>query len=204
MQIINSTYFTKDNSLHIALAVKNPTGVTAPSNNSLIDFMCVDIEREILLNALGLDLYNELFDLTDVTIEDPINERWKKLIQGDGNLWAGLQNDNSLIAYRVYEQFTIETNTRLSATGATKVNAENANYVSPKYLTANANQQFIKQYQGGYLCEPIVRGNFIDWYGNREGLELSMFQCLQDNQSEFPEWDASKFKFYETKNTFGI
>lgn len=203
MQIVNSTFFTLENSLHIPLAVKNPTGVVVPSNESYLDQLCVSVEREILLNALGLTLYNELFALTEVTIELPENERWKKFVQGDG-LWNGLDKYNSLIAYRVFEEFTTETNTRLSATGTAKVNPENANHVSPKFLNANANQQFIKQYQGGYLCNPIVNDNFVDWYGDNEGLELSMYQYLRYNIASFPTWNASAFRIYETKNTFGI
>lgn len=203
MQIVNSTFFTLENSLHIPLAVKNPTGVVAPSNESYLDQLCVSVEREILLNALGLTLYNELFALTEITIKLPENERWKKFVQGDG-LWNGLDKYNSLIAYRVFEEFTTETNTRLSATGTAKVNPENANNVSPKFLLANANQQFIKQYQGGYLCNPIVNDNFVDWYGENEGLELSMYQYLRDNIDSFPTWNASTFRIYETKNTFGI
>lgn len=203
MQIVNSTFFTLENSLHIPLAVKNPTGVVAPSNESYLDQLCVSVEREILLNALGLTLYNELFALTEITIELPENERWKKFVQGDG-LWNGLDKYNSLIAYRVFEEFTTETNTRLSATGTAKVNPENANNVSPKFLLANANQKFIKQYQGGYLCNPIVNDNFVDWYGDNEGLELSMYQYLRDNIDSFPTWNASTFRIYETKNTFGI
>lgn len=203
MQIVNSTFFTLENSLHIPLAVKNPTGVVAPSNESYLDQLCVSVEREILLNALGLTLYNELFALTEITIELPENERWEKFVQGDG-LWNGLDKYNSLIAYRVFEEFTTETNTRLSATGTAKVNPENANNVSPKFLIANANQHFIKQYQGGYLCNPIVNDNFLDWYGENKGLELSMYQYLRDNIDSFPTWNSSTFRIYETKNTFGI
>lgn len=203
MQIVNSTFFTLENSLHIPLAVKNPTGVVGPSNESYLDQLCVSVEREILLNALGLTLYNELFALTEITFELPENERWKKFVKGDG-LWNGLDKYNSLIAYRVFEEFTTETNTRLSATGTAKVNPENANHVSPKFLIANARQQFIKQYQGGYLCNPIVNDNFVDWYGENEGLELSMYQYLRDNIASFPTWNSSTFRIYETKNTFGI
>lgn len=203
MQIVNSTFFTLENSLHIPLAVKNPAGVVAPSNESYLDQLCLSVEREILLNALGLNLYNELFALTEITIELPENERWKKFVKGDG-LWNGLDKYNSLIAYRVFEEFTTETNTRLSSTGTAKVNPENANHVSPKFLIANANQQFIKQYQSGYLCNPIVNDNFVDWHGENEGLELSMYQYLRYNIDSFPTWNASTFRIYETKNTFGI
>jgi hypothetical protein len=207
MQIVNSTFFTLENSLYIPLAIKNPTGVVAPSSESYLDQLCVSVERGILLNALGLTLYTELFALTAITIEEPENERWKRFVQGYG-LWNGLDKYNSLIAYRVFERFTTETNTRLSATGTTKVNAENANNVSPKFLISNANQQFIKQYQKGYFIEPYIYNRnlnyFVDWFGENEGIELSMYEYLRDNEASFTTLEIEKFRIYETKNTFGI
>ena len=206
MQIVNKSYFSKENSLYIPLAIQEPTGGTTPSNEGEIDFLCIEIERQILLNALGLTLYNELFALTLVTIAEPANERWQKFVFGDEydeKVWNGIYYDNSLIAYRVFEQFTTETNIRLSATGATKVNAENATNQTPKYLISTANQRFIKQYQGDYLDCPIIIENFTDWYGQEE-IERSMYGYLIDKQADFPEWDSSKFKVYETKNSFGI
>ena len=202
MQIVNKTYFDKGNFLHIPLAVNEPSGLNVTNSNEL-DSLCIDVEKEILLNALGYELYTEMFALTDVTIEDSENERWKKLIQGD-ELWLGLDNDNSLIAYRIFEQFTTETNIRLSATGATKVNAENATNQTPAYLITTANNRFIKQYQGDYLIDPIVIGNFTDWMGCNQGIEKSLYGYLVEKKADFPEWDLSKFRVYETKNTFGI
>lgn len=202
MQIVNKTYFDKGNFLHIPLAVNEPSGLNVTNSNEL-DSLCMDVEKEILLNALGYKLYTEMFALTDVTIEDSENERWKKLIQGD-ELWIGLDNDNSLIACRIFEQFTTETNIRLSATGATKVNAENATNQTPAYLITTANNRFIKQYQGDYLIDPIVIGNFTDWMGCNQGIEKSLYGYLVEKKADFPEWDLSKFRVYETKNTFGI
>jgi hypothetical protein len=37
----------------------------------------------VKLNALGLSLYNEVKALTEVTINEPANLKFKKLIQGD-------------------------------------------------------------------------------------------------------------------------
>src|SRR6187402_2626810 len=113
MQIVDKSYFNKGNFLHIPLAVQEPTGTATPSNATELDALCADIERGILLSALGLTLYNELKALDGTTIKLPENLRWKKLVQGDeydGKVWLGLENDNSLIAYRVFEQFTTETN----------------------------------------------------------------------------------------------
>lgn len=207
MQIVNKSYFQKENYLFIPLSVADPSGSVTPDNAAEIDNLCVQTERDIMLNALGLTLYNEFFALTETTIEDPGNERWKKLVQGDEydeKVWLGLDNDYSLIAYRVFEQFNTETAIRLSATGAKQVQGENAVQQSPKYLIATANQRFINQYQGEYLHTPIVVGNFVDWYGCGNSIEKSLYGYLIDKKTDFPEWKQENFRVYETQNSFGI
>jgi hypothetical protein len=205
MQIVNKSYFQKENYLFIPLSVADPSGSVTPDNATEIDNLCIQIERDILLNALGLNLYNELFAITDLDL--PINARWKKLVQGDEydeKIWIGLDNNYSLIAYRVFEQFNIETAIRLSATGAKQVQGENAVQQSPKYLISTANQRFVKQYQGGYLHSPIIAGNFVDWFGCSDSIEKSLYGYLVDKMSDFPEWKQEMFKVYETQNSFGI
>lgn len=207
MQIVTKSYFQKENYLYIPLSVDDPSGSPTPDNANEIDNLCVSIERDILLNALGLTLYNEMFALTPVTIDLPENARWKKLVQGDEyneKVWPGLKHDYSLIAYRVFEMFNIETAIRLSATGAKQVQGENAMQQTPKYLIATANQRFIKQYQGDYLHAPIIIDNFVDWFGCNNGIEVSLYGYLTDKQDDFPEWKQSSFKVYETQNSFGI
>jgi len=207
MQIVTKSYFQKENYLFIPLSVADPSGSATPDNATEIDNLCVQIERDILLNALGLTLYNELYALTDITIDLPENERWKKLVQGDEydeKIWLGLDNDYSLIAYRVFEQFNIETAIRLSATGAKQVQGENAIQQTPKYLISTANQRFIKQYQGEYLHHPIIVGNFVDWFGCGEEIEKSLYGYLVDKTADFPEWKQDNFRVYETQNSMGL
>ena len=201
MQIIDKSYFNKQNYLHIPLSVVDPSGT--PNNATELDNLCIKIERDLLLNALGLTLYNELKVLTDVTI---VGNRFEGLVNGeeyDEKVWEGLKNDYSLIAYRIFEQFTHDSNTRLSATGVTKVNAENATDQTPAYLIANANNEFINKYQGDYLDEPYVYNGFIDWFGCNS-IEKSLYGYLMDKKDLFPEWDYLKFKVYKSKNSFGI
>lgn len=207
MQIVDKTFFNKNNGLHLPLSVVNPVSVSLqsnPNNATAIDLLCVKVEKYILLHALGLTLYNELFAITDFDL--PENERWKKLVQGDeydGKKWDGLDNDYSLIAYRVYEMYVTQTNTYLSATGVTKVEAENATDITPAYKIATANQNFIDKYQGDYLNNPNFYDGFVDWYGN-DSIEKSLYGYLMDKIADFPTWDASQFRVYETKNSFGI
>ncbi len=204
MQIVNSTYFSNQNYIHIPLAVADPS--STPSNATELDYLCEKLEREILLNALGLSLYNEIKALTEVTIELPENLKLKKLIEGDeydNKIWLGLNHNDSLIANYIYQEFVTQTDIRLSATGAKKVNPENATTQTPRYLIAGASQNFIKQYQSEYLLEPYMDGNFIDWYGCN-GAEKSLYGYLMDKQADFANWKPEYFKVYDTKNSFGI
>jgi len=201
MQIVDKSFFNNQNYIHIPLAVVDPSAT--PNNATELDYMCVKLEREILLNAFGLSLYNEVKAITDIESAD---EKFKKLIKGDeydGKIWLGLDNEDSLIANYIYQEFVTQTDIRLSATGAKKVNPENATTQTPRYLIAGACQNFIKQYQGEYLTTPFITDNFIDWYGCNS-IEKSLYGYLMDKQADFTNWKSEYFKIYETKNSFGI
>jgi len=68
MQIVNKSFFNNLNYLHIPLSVNDPSGSVTPSNATELDSLCLKLEREILLNAFGLSLYNEIKALTVTTI----------------------------------------------------------------------------------------------------------------------------------------
>jgi hypothetical protein len=210
-QIVTVSYFQNPNELNIplgvGLAVANPSLAT-PNSASALTALCVKVEKSILLNALGLATYNTL-QLALADINNPLYASYKKLVEGDeydGKVWNGLDYEYSLIAYRIFEQYITETNEHLTGVGNTQGKPEKATLVSPKYKIANANQQFIDIYQGGYLDYPIVynNGEFIDWFGNQEAVEVSLYQYLLDKKADFEDFDIEKFKTYETKNSFGI
>lgn len=201
MQIIDSSYFSNRNFIYIPQAVQDPSATM--QGLSQIDYLCVKLERELLLNALGLSLYNEIKAITDINVAP---ERLKKLIQGDeydGKMWLGLDNDDSLIANYVFQEYVTQTDIVLSATGAKKVNPENATNQTPAYLIAGAHQNFIKQYQGEYLIEPYVTESLIDWYCENN-IEKSLYGYLMDKRDVFTEWKTSDFKIYKPKNSFGL
>jgi len=210
-QIVTVSYFQNANELNIPLgvaqAVANPTLAT-PNSSSALTSLCVKVEKSILLNALGLTTYNTL-QLALADINNPLYASYKKLVQGenyDGKVWVGLNYEYTLIAYRIFEEFITQTNEHLTGVGNTQGKPEKATLVSPKYKIANANQKFIDMYQGGYLNEPFIYndGEFIDWFGNQEATEVSLYQYLLDKKDNFTGFDIDKFKTYETKNSFGI
>jgi hypothetical protein len=208
--IIDKTYFQKANELNIPLSVQtlvaNPT-LQTPNDVAYLDSLCLRVEKSILLNALGLAMYNELqLAITDLFV-NPLYASYKKLVEGDeydGKVWQGLDNDYSLIAYRIFEEFMTETNVRLVANGNVQLSPEKASLISPAYKIANANQKFIQSYQSGFLREPIIFENFIDWFGSNDEINVSLYNYLIDKKEDFPLWDLSKFAVYTTKNTFGL
>jgi hypothetical protein len=208
--IIDKTYFQKANELNIPLSVQtlvaNPT-LQTPNDVAYLDALCLRVEKSILLNALGLAMYNELqLAITD-SFTNPLYASYKKLVEGeeyDGKVWQGLENDYSLIAYRIFEEFMTETNVRLVANGNVQLSPEKASLISPAYKIANSNQKFIQLYQGGYLQEPIIYNHFIDWFGCNDELNVSLYNYLIDKKENFPLWDLSKFAVYTNKNTFGL
>lgn len=209
--IIDKTYFQKANELNIPLAkefiVANPS-LETPNSSDYLTSLCEKIEKSILVNALGLQTYNEL-QLALADIENPLNASYKKLVQGDeydNKIWIGLDNEYSLIAWRIFEQFLFTTNEQLSGIGAVNVNPQGASLVTPAYKIASANANFLQGYQGGFLHFPMIYndGEFIDWYGCNNDVNVSLYQYLNDKTTDFPNVDLQNFKIYESQNSFGL
>lgn len=210
-QIIDITYFQNANDLNIPLSVANlianPTLAT-PNSNDALTSLCVKLEKSILLNALGLSTYNTL-QLALADINNPLYASYKKLVQGeyyDGKVWEGLDNEYSLIAYKIYETFLTQTNEHLTGVGNTQGKPEKSNLVTPAYKIALSSQNFVLKYQDGYLDFPNVYndGEFVDWFGNQEGIEVSLYSYLNDKKADFVNFNIDNFRTYESKNTFGI
>jgi hypothetical protein len=204
--------FQKANELNIPLSTPVPNSsatMATPNNASALTLLITKTEKSVLLNALGLATYNTL-QLALADIDNPLYASYKKLVQGDeydGKVWNGLDYDYGLLQNRVFELFVTETNSRLSAVGDAKVNPQGANLHTPAYKIANANANFIKQYQGGYLTNPIIYddGLFIDWMGCDDEVEVSLYRYLIDKKANFVDWSEENFKaLYDTKNSFGI
>jgi len=210
-QITTIAKFQNPNELNIPLAtamiVANPALAT-PNSADALTSLCIKIEKSLLLNALGLATYNTL-QLALADIDNPLYASYKKLVEGeqyDGKIWKGLDDEYSLIAYRIFELFLTQTNEHLTGVGNTQGKPEKSTLISPRYTIAIANQNFIKGYQNGYLNEPIILndGIFVDWFGCKDSVEVSLYQYLMDKKADFEDFDLSNFKVYETINSFGI
>jgi hypothetical protein len=207
--IITISKFQQANELNIPLAsqtiVANPT-LNTPNNVAYLTELITTTEKSILLNAFGVAMYNEL-QLALADLNNPLYASYKKLVQGEtynDKVWVGLDNNYSLIAYRIFEEYMTQTSVDLVQNGNVQLNPEKATLISPSYKIANANQKFIKQYQSGYLKEPIIYDNFIDWFGQGDELYVSLYAYLVDKKEDFPLWKLDNFRVYEEKNSFGL
>lgn len=199
------------NDLFIPLAKAQPSGSvsdSSPNNQDALINAITVVERSILINALGLTIYNELQTaLLDI---DNAAQKWQDLVKGveyDDKVWSGLDNPQSLLLYAIYYSFLSDNSDFYTAVGVAKPQSENANNVTPFYKLSSANHNFINKYQTGCLEYPQVyktyKGTFIDWVGASDNVDVSLYQFLQDKKDDY-SFDASKFKTYRVQNSFGL
>lgn len=210
-QIIDKSKFQKANELNIPLAVEfivANDALKTPNNSDYLAELCIKIEKSLLQNALGLATYNEL-QLALADINNPLYAKYKKLVQGeeyDNKVWIGLNSDYSFIAWRINEQFLFDTNTKLAGIGTVEVNPQGASLITPAYKIASANANFLMGYQNGFLKFPMIYndGEFIDWYGCNNDVNVSLYQYLNDKSTDFANVDLGNFRTYDSQNSFGI
>jgi len=216
MAIIDNTYFEMGwlkipNNKNI-----NVSPVGSPSVVTELDFFIEEYERELLINALGVTLYNELKS----ELPTPTTQKWIDLIAGKDytinsktKRWNGLKGANmqSLIAFYVYCQYLRNDNSTYLTQGIGQSTANNAERSDPSPKYVKSWNLFLKQYQGDLYNSDyprIVTNRYgmvgLDYYGN-DSVEVNMYQYLTDqndlDDTSFPDFG---FRFYESYNTMGI
>jgi len=208
-QIVTNTFFIND--LHVPNSQNNDDIGLPSEGNTTIDNLndcCVVVEKDLLLNALGLTLYNSL--QTALINLPSAEQKWKDLVNGveyDGKIWEGLNNPKSLIAYAVYYNFLNMDSEYWSTFGTVKGNAVNAENVSPFYKLTSAWTTFLKKYQVGACSSPDyysgVGWEYVDYYGMHNSVNVSLYEFLRDKADVY-NWTPDKFRYYNHVNTFGL
>jgi hypothetical protein len=208
-QINTKAQFQKSNWLYIPLSkdfiTANPS-LETPNNTSYIDNLCIEVERNILINSLGVDLYNELQLAIADDYVNPLYADLEKLVKGDtydGKVWRGLDYDFNLIACKIKEEFLRQTANSLTGVGVVKVNPQGAENISANADITKANISYITQYQGTATKFPKVKDNTLSWIGLTNSNEVSLFRYLCDKQAVL-NWDASNFVFDGMINNWGL
>ena len=211
--IIDNTYFQKGN-----LYIPNNRDITVDTDTAIteIEDMVTKYERELLLNTLGVVLYNELqVALVDLPSADL---KWRNLVDGTTyvnssgktKIWDGLKgyNKQSLIAFFVFTEYLRNDSEVYTTTGVVRNVPKNAEIVNPTPKFIKAYSQFIKAYQGDVFCQPkAVVNDFgsvgLDW--RSDSVQVSLLGYLSDsNDLDATSFPDIEFKFYNEINTFGI
>lgn len=155
------------------------------------------VEYQLLLNALGVEQYEELksqFNSNGTWIDNPI-QKWVDLVDGYGT-WKGLRYTvgsakKSLIAHYVYYIFLLEGQVYYTTTGLQRIDASNSQTVDPTSKLVKEWNTFVIMYQGAYnIC----------WCSQSEN-EQSLFYYLQSRPDDY---SIQYFKPYSLQNVWGI
>lgn len=188
--IVQISHFTKKNELRLPNAEDVPAtdfGTVIDTNITALQKLIEETEEDILTNAMGIDNFNALQTaLADLPNAD---QKWKDLINGtvvEGRKWEGLGANKSLLAFAVKSIWIAQNTPKLSEAGTFNNVASEAILVSPDKLLSRMFNTFVNKYQGVYLS-----------------INMSLYEYLTAKKADF-SFDATKFLFYETQNSFGI
>lgn len=162
-------------------------------------------ERELLINCLGITLYNDvkeaLGDLENAT------QAIKELVNGvDYDLngrtvrWNGLK-EYSFLPYYIYWKYLQKKVDIFTTMGVERPEAVNSQSTSSIMRATEVYREFLQKYQSGdHLPTILYRrvGVGIDYSGTVT-TDRSLYQYMVDN-----DLDVTFFKFYEDINSLGI
>lgn len=224
--IIDRTFFEKEPLLIPNLTSLEVRGATEPAQQGVIDRFIELCERDLLINALGITLFDEL---TIEAAKDPITpggggaaaQKWIDLVDGRNytisaieHRWEGLRgfSKNSLIAYFIFTSYLMNKDGILTTLGVVQPKASISENLSstPKFI--NAWQTFISMYQGTSIHHPLIIHNRfgigIDHAGSSINAPRSLFQYLTDTNTldptSFPNLTFGKVALENSFNSFGI
>lgn len=221
MSIVTPEYFEKGN-----LFIPNNNNLNTvipgvPNVDENLQLFIDVFERELLVNALGITLYDEFVAELPV----PTTQKWIDLLDGvtystngKSYRWDGLVGFEmqSLIAFYIYCQYLRNGSTVYTTTGTVLLNSANSQNVdpTPKYIVNYNN--FLKRYQGDNHQYCNNNPNVIINRSGMVGLDYSktnnesfvnLYQYLTDqntlttNPEPFPDFE---FKFYYNENSWGV
>ncbi|QIG62283.1 hypothetical protein [Tenacibaculum phage JQ] len=214
MNITDATYYQLGKKFIPSIGAIQAPVQGVPTNDDKLDYFIAKYERLLLLNSLGVTLYNELKQaLLDI---DNAATKWQNLVKGieyvkDGVTYRfdglrGFEKD-SFVAYFVFCKYMENDESYYSTTGTTKAKAENTTYFEPTRKYIDAWNIFLNGYQktvtnshpNYYTLDGEIVG--IDYYNEPKGGIVSLEQYLEDNKADF---EGYSFKRYESINSLGI
>lgn len=179
--ILTVTDFT--GKYYIANAVNQIASVQSqqtPNNSTELTRVITVTEKDILINALGLTIYNEL-QLALANLPSA-NQKYKDLVNGveyDSKIWGGLK---PMLINAVYYEFNNELVRGFSSTNGMQTNLVDG-AISGTSKLVNVWNDFVLNYQS---------------YHNQ--IVVSLYEFLTDKKDDY-SFDSAKFKTYFLKNS---
>tara|TARA_R110002167_G_scaffold313655_1_gene519316 strand:- start:13182 stop:13835 length:654 start_codon:yes stop_codon:yes gene_type:complete len=214
--IIDKTYFEYGD-LFLPNITDPNAGNPEDATTSDLDFFITEYERVLLMNALGIVLYEQL--QVALTSLPSASQKWKDLVDGitytnpSGVVkrWEGLKgaNKQSLVAAFIYTEYLRNKLDTLTTTGVVQNDAKNATNLSGVTKLVKAYNKFLNQYQDEQEVTPRISVNMfgtlgVDYFSS-ERATVSLYQFLTDSndldKTSFPDFT---FKFYGNLNSLGI
>jgi hypothetical protein len=229
--ITDRTYYQIGRLLIPNVKDKAVAPVTTPTTDTTLDLYIRTFERDLLLNALGVNLYNIFKALLKATPGTPLVGKWKDLVEGtdyeiNGTTyqWDGLRGyeKQSLVAFFIKSQYLKQDETTFTSAGMSMNMSKNAIAASYRDVFVGIWSEFIKQYQGDVRTkkEVIARYNMQDVYRDpifsgyrtegvlyqtERNVQSSLFQYLCDaNELDSTAFPNFNFKLYKRSNRYGI
>ena len=184
-------------------------------NTDLIQSFIDRYERELLIDTVGIDLYNDIkaneadYTIAPDYVKDLVLGK-EYTIDGVTYSWNGLQNSESLLVPYVYYRYIQEHQDLMTSFGVERPEGVNSDAVSAIPRATAAYRDFFKKYQGydtsatsNKYGANIIHGRYltgIDWMGTNSSVR-TLYQFLQDNSDVYT---VSDFRRYENLNNFGI
>jgi hypothetical protein len=225
---INTTYFQKQPQYIPNGTTATVGGLGLPSKRTDLEGFIADLERGLLIQALGIVLYELLIDELEEyrgvswKLKSTASDKWKHLVNGHtyasaGGVtyrWEGLLgfNKNSLISDYVYCQYLIEEQTTLTDLGVQSPNAANSEAASITPKLVRTWQRFIERYQAEDTEYPLLKetryGAAVVDYHNSQNKTRSLYQYLIDRNeldaTNFPDLEFGFADLSGSHNSLGI
>lgn len=212
MYIIDDTYFIKE------ITMPNSTEIDAydSGGDDLQEQWIDQYSRELLQNALGTTLFNDLDSNVTAGVYVPGVTKWDNLVQGVEYTYQGIDYQwkgliftegtfkGSVLAYYVYCKWLEYQLSRMSGVGEVKGNAANSMNVNSTQRYVNLWNTFYRAYQGDsdvstnvYIKNGVP---FFDYFGTNDTY-VSLIEFLTHNETDYED---AQMTLYKPKNTFGL
>ncbi|MGB0896887.1 MAG: hypothetical protein ACPGRW_06165 [Flavobacteriaceae bacterium] len=216
MYLIDSTYFIKD------LIVPNKgVSLDIPNNEESLDQYIDKYARQLLQNALGSVLFDELdSNITNGILDPGADQKWKDLVNGKSYTlsgtaykWKGLlftegAFKGSILAQYTYYHWHLDQLSRMSRMGEVKGSAVNAQAVNSTSKSVKVWNQYIEMYQGyqsqGYTFSYVNGVPFHDYFNTNNSSDyVCLLEFLIHNETDYPD-AAIRVEKDGFKNSMGL